>query len=92
MVKKLRNMPKGHYLLAAFLLRALAAIACSSDPTATSAPPTESPPVTQAPTGNEGGDVAMLQLPNIADTVERVRPAVVSIVARIVCQDRFVRQ
>ena len=34
----------------------------------------------------------MLQLPNIADTVERVRPAVVSIVARIVSQDRFVRQ
>ncbi len=34
----------------------------------------------------------MLQLPNIADTVERVRPAVVSIVARIVSQDRFGRQ
>ena len=34
----------------------------------------------------------MLQLPNIADTVERVRPALVSIVARIVSQDRFVRQ
>ena len=34
----------------------------------------------------------MPQLPNIADTVERVRPAVVSIVARIVSQDRFVRQ
>jgi len=34
----------------------------------------------------------MLQLPNIADRVERVRPAVVSIVARIVSQDRFGRQ
>jgi hypothetical protein len=31
----------------------------------------------------------MLQLPNIADTVERVRPAVVSIVAQIIVQDRF---
>lgn len=92
MIGNLRDMPKGRYLLAAFLLTALAAIACSSDPTATSAPPTESPPVTQAPTGNEGGDVAMLQLPNIADTVERVRPAVVSIVVRIVSQDRFGRQ
>ena len=34
----------------------------------------------------------MLQLPNIADTVERVRPAVVSIVARTVSRDRFGRQ
>ncbi|MSQ05637.1 MAG: PDZ domain-containing protein [Dehalococcoidia bacterium] len=32
---------------------------------------------------------AMLQLPNVADTVERVRPAVVSIVAEWVVHDRF---
>jgi S1-C subfamily serine protease len=31
----------------------------------------------------------MLQLPNVADTVERVRPAVVSIVAEVVVQDFF---
>jgi len=34
----------------------------------------------------------MLQLPNIADTVEQVRPAVVSIIARVITQDRFGRQ
>jgi len=34
----------------------------------------------------------MLRLPNIADTVDDVRPAVVSIVARIVSRDRFGRQ
>lgn len=34
----------------------------------------------------------MLQLPNIADTVERVRPAVVSILAQVVTLGRFGRQ
>ena len=33
--------------------------------------------------------VTVLQLPNVADTVERVRPAVVSLVTEIVLRDRF---
>ena len=91
-MESLRNMIKFRYLLAVVMLSVLAAVACSSDPTATAEPSTASPPVTQTPGTNEVGDVAMLQLPNIADTVEKVRPAVVSIVARIVSQDRFGRQ
>ncbi|MBL15973.1 MAG: peptidase A2 [Chloroflexi bacterium] len=66
-----------------------AAMACSSDSTAI---PKPAPAANQSTVGNEGGALNMLQLPNIADTVERVRPAVVSIVARIVRQDRFGRQ
>ncbi|MCH7738314.1 MAG: trypsin-like peptidase domain-containing protein [Chloroflexi bacterium] len=82
---------KLRYLLAVVMLTVLAA-ACSSDPTATNEPPTPLPPATQPADRDEGGDVGMLQLPNIADTVERVRPAVVSIVTRIVTRDRFGRQ
>ena len=33
--------------------------------------------------------VTVLQLPNVADTVERVRPAVVSLVTEVVLRDRF---
>jgi S1-C subfamily serine protease len=90
-MESLRNVIKLRYLLAVVMLSVLAAIACSSDPTATAELPPTPPPVTQTPSGSEGGDVAMLQLPNIADTVERVRPAVVSIVTRIVSRDRFGR-
>jgi len=71
------------------MLVLLAAMSCSSDSTAI---PEPAPTATQSTVGNEGGALNMLQLPNIADTVERVRPAVVSIVARIVRQDRFGRQ
>ena len=74
--------------LAVAMLALLAAVACSSDPTAT----TEPTPTSQPATGNEDGDSNMLRLPNIADTVDDVRPAVVSIVARIVSRDRFGRQ
>jgi len=74
--------------LAVTMLALLAAVACSSDPTATG----ESIPTPQPTIENEGSAPSMLQLPNIADTVEDVRPAVVSIVARIITQDRFGRQ
>ena len=70
------------------MLGLLAAVGCFSDPTATAEPT----PTTRPAIGNEGGAPNMLQLPNIADTVEDVRPAVVSIVARIITQDRFGRQ
>ena len=75
------------------MLALLAAVACSSESTATPKPaPTATAAATQSAVGNETSAPNMLQLPNIADTVERVRPAVVSIVARIVTQDRFGRQ
>lgn len=79
------------YASAVLMLALLAAVACSSDSTATPAP-AATPAATQSAVGNEGIAPNMLQLPNIADTVERVRPAVVSIVARIITQDRFGRQ
>ena len=46
-------------------------------PTPTRTPPPPPPPE------------AVFQLPNVADTVERVRPAVVSIVAEVITRDRF---
>jgi hypothetical protein len=55
------------------MLVLLAAMSCSSDSTAI---PEPAPTATQSTVGNEGGALNMLQLPNIADTVERVRPAV----------------
>ena len=79
------------YASAVLMLALLAAVACSSDSTATPAP-AATPAATQSAVGNEGIAPNMLQLPNIADTVERVRPAVVSVVARIITQDRFGRQ
>ena len=68
-----------------------AAIACTNDPTPTSQPSTPTQTVSY---GSSSATVAapMLQLPNIADTVEQVRPAVVSIVARVISVDRFGRQ
>ena len=58
-----------------------AAVACSgNDPT----PSATAVPATAATNGAGDGAVVMLQLPNIADTVERVRPAVVSIVVQII--------
>ena len=94
-LRSLLNMFKAHMpqtIIRAFLAVAMLAVmaACSggdAEPTATALPP-----ATKSADGNEGGAVASLQLPNIADTVERVRPAVVSIVARIVTRDRFGRQ
>ena len=83
--------PVNRAFLVVATLAVLAAIACSADdptPAATAVPATTAPPATESP----GGAVGMLQLPNIADTVERVRPAVVSIVARIITLDRFGRQ
>ncbi|MCH9017056.1 MAG: hypothetical protein IIB89_04755, partial [Chloroflexi bacterium] len=59
-------------IIRAFLAVAMLAViaACSggdAEPTATAMPP-----ATESADGNEGGPVASLQLPSIADTVERV--------------------
>ena len=92
MIETLRHAIKMRYLLAVVMFAILAAVACSSDPTATAEPATSERPVSQSSAESGSEAVAMLQLPNIADTVERVRPAVVSIVARTVSRDRFGRQ
>lgn len=91
-IETLRHAIKIRYLLAVVVFAVLAAVACSSDPTATAEPATSEQPASQSSTEGGSEAVAMLQLPNIADTVERVRPAVVSIVARTVSRDRFGRQ
>jgi len=91
-IETLRHEIKMRYLLAVVVFAVLAAVACSSDPTATAEPATSEQPASQSSTESGSEAVAMLQLPNIADTVERVRPAVVSIVARTVSRDRFGRQ
>jgi len=92
MIETLRHAIKMRYLLAVVMFAILATVACSSDPTATAEPSTSEQPDSQSSTEGSSEAVAMLQLPNIADTVERVRPAVVSIVARTVSRDRFGRQ
>ena len=92
MMETLRHAIKMRYLLAVVMFAILAAVACSSDPTATAEPATSERPASQSSAESGSEAVAMLQLPNIADTVERVRPAVVSIVARTVSRDRFGRQ
>ena len=91
-IETLRHAIKMSYLLAVVVFAVLAAVACSSDPTATAEPATSERPASQSSAESSSEAVAMLQLPNIADTVERVRPAVVSIVARTVSRDRFGRQ
>lgn len=91
-IETLRHAIKMRYLLAVVVFAVLAAVACSSDPTSTAEPATSEQPASQSSTEGGSEAVAMLQLPNIADTVERVRPAVVSIVARTVSRDRFGRQ
>ena len=92
MIGTLRHAIKIRYLLAVVVFAILATVACSSGPTATTEPATSEQPASQSSTEGGSDTVAMLQLPNIADTVERVRPAVVSIVARTVSHDRFGRQ
>ena len=91
-IETLRHAIKMSYLLAVVVFAVLAAVACSSVPTATAEPATSERPASQSSAESGSEAVAMLQLPNIADTVERVRPAVVSIVARTVSRDRFGRQ
>ena len=88
----LRHAIKIRHLLAMVVFAVLTTVACSSGPTATAEPATSEQPASQPSTEGGSDAVAMLQLPNIADTVERVRPAVVSIVARTVSLDRFGRQ
>ncbi len=44
---------------------------------------------TDSPATSPSTAVPVLQLPNVADTVERVRPAVVSLVTEVVLRDRF---
>ena len=76
-------------------LAVLAAVACSSNnpaPTATVVPATATATPAPPPTVPAGGASNMLQLPNIADTVERVRSAVVSIVSEVITVDRFGRR
>ncbi len=75
------------FLLLVAVLALSAAAGCDSDePLPTATPATAA---TAQPIGVTG---EMLQLPNIVDTVERVRPAVVSIVAEIVSVDFFGRR
>ncbi len=45
--------------------------------------------VTDSPAAPPPPAVMVLQLPNVADTVERVRPAVVSLVTEVMLRDRF---
>jgi S1-C subfamily serine protease len=76
------------------------AAAATTIPAAADAPTTSA--ASTEPASNDAADATvrepsddppvMLQLPNIADVVERVRPAVVSIVARVITRDRFGRQ
>ncbi|MCH8297104.1 MAG: trypsin-like peptidase domain-containing protein [Chloroflexi bacterium] len=76
-------------------LAVLAAVACSGNnpaPTATAVPATATATPAPPPTVPAGGASNMLQLPNIADTVERVRSAVVSIVSEVITVDRFGRR
>ncbi|MDA1128473.1 MAG: trypsin-like peptidase domain-containing protein [Chloroflexi bacterium] len=75
--------------LAVLISVALVAVACSGeDPASTEIP--DATATNPSPTSIIGdGDVGMLQLPNIADTVERVRPAVVSIVTEVITQNGF---
>ena len=69
-------------------LAALAISACTNDESVATPVPTEASIPGPGPTSTVvDGDNGMLQLPNIADTVERVRPAVVSIVSEIVTQN-----
>ena len=75
-------------LLIIAAMAVLAAAACSSD----NPSPTATVPGPASTTGNSSGGSTVLQLPNIADTVERVRPAVVSILAESISQDRFGRR
>lgn len=85
-VRLLRRWPVIRVALLAAALVVLAAVACSGDdpdPTATAAPAT---------IPSTGGASNTLQLPNIADTVERVRSSVVTIVTEIITQDAFGRR
>lgn len=76
------------------MLALLVAVACNNDTDPTTEPTGTATPATAIPAaidGTESGGIPMLQFPNIADTVERVRPAVVSIVSQSLVQDRFGR-
>ena len=75
--------------LALIIIAVLTSCACSNDSVITSKQPI---PTAQAPVGNEIIPKPIIQLPNIADTVEQVRPAVVSIIAETISLDRFGRQ
>ena len=72
------------------MLALLVAVACNNDTDPTTEPTGTTTPATAIPAaidGTESGGIPMLQFPNIADTVERVRPAVVSIVSQSLVQD-----
>ena len=71
-------------------LAIFAVVACSGDDPAPAptAVPTTAPALIPGNVSPNGGGGNMLQLPNIADTVERVRPAVVSILTEVAVQGR----
>ena len=71
-------------LLIVGALAVLASAACSIDDPS----PTATVPGPASTTGNSSGGSTVLQLPNIADTVERVRPAVVSILTEVIIRGR----
>ena len=58
-------------------------------PTPTASPGDTQSNVTDSPAAPPPPAVMVLQLPNVADTVERVRPAVVSLVTEVMLRDRF---
>lgn len=94
-VRSCRPRPGTRSILIAAAFSVLVAIACSGDDpaaTATSVPATVAIPGAGSTSGIGAVDSGLLQLPNIADTVERVRPAVVSILTEVISQDRFGRR
>lgn len=91
MYRFLKPWPAMRATLLVAALAVLAAVACSGDDpesTTTAASAT----ATMSSAGSADGASNMLQLPNIADTVERVRPAVVSVLTEVITQDVFGRR
>ncbi|PKB58778.1 MAG: hypothetical protein BZY83_05210 [SAR202 cluster bacterium Casp-Chloro-G2] len=82
----------GRAFLALAMLAVLTVVACAGGDADANATPVGSTAATTAPVSGTTAEMDSLRLPNIADTVERVRPSVVSVVAEIVTQDRFGRQ
>ncbi len=82
-----KNRIRASLVVAAMAM--LVAVACSGDDQATPAAATIPAATSTGGSGDTRGNV--LQLPNIADTVEQARPAVVSILTEVIVRDRFGR-